>query len=179
MMWTFESLDWWDHPRGRVAVVASPQDWERDTCPFLGKAVLIDGKAFTVCGVESHVVSWIRTGEQIGLLVAPVDRVPPPSGGPHEMGVPRGPEEPHPVVYNIPALLAEMERMRAETERLREALRVADEMRQHLAWFAKRQWPLFVPNQEQGLAFIRRSGIAAAAIDAYDAAARALRASEQ
>jgi hypothetical protein len=61
-----------------------------------------------------------------------------------------------------------------ERERLRETLQAADKMRDELRWFAMRQWPYLLAPEQDGIAFIRRSGAASAAIEDYDRAGRAL-----
>ena len=58
---------------------------------------------------------------------------------------------------------------REPRDELREA---ADRMREHLRWFAMRQWPFLLAPEQDGIAFIRRSGAASAAIEDYDRALR-------
>jgi hypothetical protein len=72
-MRSFAALEWIAAPtgrQGRVAVVEADQEMERDHPDIIGQTVLIDGRQFTVRGVDRHLPNRpIAVGEQIGLLV--------------------------------------------------------------------------------------------------------------
>lgn len=65
----FKSFESIKHRDGRlVFYVDAPFDFE-DRKVFMGEEVKINGKTYTIAGVEAHCVSLIRKGTSIGLWV--------------------------------------------------------------------------------------------------------------
>jgi hypothetical protein len=61
----------WFHIKGRgdVAAVVNDEEFQRDTQHLIGERVMIDGNVYTVVGVETFCLEWIREGAPISLLV--------------------------------------------------------------------------------------------------------------
>lgn len=68
----FENAERFEIPgRGLLFAVSNPTEHVRDTNPFLGTVVMINGDKYFVRGVETFAVPIIRVGKPIGLLVKP------------------------------------------------------------------------------------------------------------
>jgi len=62
--------DWFFLPnRGWAAVVPCPFNWNKDEFSFLGKRIVIDGRYYTVLGIESFAMPRIHSGTPISVLV--------------------------------------------------------------------------------------------------------------
>lgn len=68
----FSSTEWFNVPKGRVAIVACDKERPRGNTGLVGHPVEIDGVMYRCIGVESHMPATpIAQGELIGLLVEP------------------------------------------------------------------------------------------------------------
>ena len=73
-MWrSFSADDWVYIPgRGWAAITQCPEYWDKNLPPNgwgLGDEVLIDGRLYTVRGIESYAMPSLSKGTPIGLLV--------------------------------------------------------------------------------------------------------------
>lgn len=68
----FASRGWYRiRGRGWAAVVVARENMARDA--LVGNVVTIDGEEMVVTGVESYALASIRGGDEISLLVKPLD----------------------------------------------------------------------------------------------------------
>ena len=66
----YKSLDSYElKERGTVYIVENEVDRSRDKNDLIGSEVFIDGVKHKIKGVESFLLSTIRKGDKIGLLV--------------------------------------------------------------------------------------------------------------